>query len=56
MEDIQVGAHFGIGNLITRAAESLETNGEVRITGINFSAGKVIDLAEMLKHSIKGLH
>ena len=56
MAEIQVGAFFSMGNLITRAAEALESSGEVRLTGINFSASKVIDVAELLKHKIKGLH
>ena len=56
MAEIQVGAFFSMGNLITRAAEALESSGEVRLTGINFSASKVIDVAEMLKHAVKGLH
>lgn len=56
MAEIQVGAHFGIGNLISRAAEGLESSGEVRLTGINFSVNKVIDVSEMLKHRIKNLH
>ena len=56
MAEIQVGAFFSMGNLITRAAEALESSGEVRLTGINFSASKVIDVAELLKHKVKGLH
>ena len=41
---------------ISKAAELLETNQEVIITAINSAISSAVNLAEVLKHRIKGLH
>lgn len=56
MEEIRVSNSGGFGPLITRAAESLEKNNSVTMSGVNFAISRAVDLSEMLKHKIKGLN
>jgi hypothetical protein len=56
MAEIHVSAKAPLGRLISEAAEALETSKSVRLTGLNYSASRVIDLAESLKHRVKNLH
>ncbi|MEE4248755.1 MAG: hypothetical protein V2I33_25535 [Kangiellaceae bacterium] len=56
MAEIHVGANSSVGRLISEAAEKLQTDQEVRLTGLNYSASRVIDVAEALKHKVKNLH
>ena len=54
--EVSVSGSPFIGMLITQCANCVETSREVTITAINTGIPSAINLAEMLKHRIVGLH
>ena len=55
-EEVMVAQSQGIGQKITEVAILLQTQKQVTITAINLAIPTAINLAEFIKHRVKGLH
>ena len=54
--EVMVGQNQGLGQKITQVAILLSTQKEVKISAINLAIPAAINLAELIKHKVKGLH
>ena len=55
-EEVMVAQNQGIGQKVTEIAILLQTQKEATITAINLAIPAAINLAEFIKHRVKGLH
>lgn len=55
-EEVMVAHGQGLGQKITQAAILLQTQRQVTISAINLAISAAINLAELLKHRVKGLY
>ena len=55
-EEVMVAQNQGIGQKITQVAILLQTEKEATITAINMAIPAAINLAELIKHRVKGIH
>lgn len=54
--EITVSSTGGLTNMVTQAAESLHANRNATISAINSAIPYAVQLAELIKHRVKGLH
>lgn len=55
-EEVMVAQNQGIGQKITQVAILLQTQKEAIITAINLAIPAAVNLVEIIKHRVKGLH
>lgn len=55
-EEVMVAQNQGIGQKITQVAILLQTQKEAIITAINLAIPAAVNLVEIIKHKVKGLH
>ena len=55
-EEVMVAQNQGIGQKITQVAILLQSQGEATITAINMAIPAAVNLAEMIKHKVKGIY
>src|SRR4051794_22185766 len=55
-DEVTVSSTQGLSRYITQVANLLENKGEATITAINLAIPQAINLVELIKHRVKGLH
>ena len=55
-EEVMVAQNQGIGQKITQVAILLQTQGHATITAINMAIPAAVNLVELIKHRVKGIH